>query len=139
MASLRDFHPKVRRSKVEDALNGVLRGLDGPASTSEVVKAVAAFMGLSTADQNLAARYIVELASDHPMSRLTGDTFVKYGRTMQRREWLPSHAQPAPNAPLRLSDGERARRRAEIERLEAEDDEWTVQPTPEPGDFLEDE
>jgi hypothetical protein len=135
MTSLRELHPKVRRQKVTDALNGVLRQLEGPEGTGEVVRRVAILMGLSPADQNLAARYIVELAATHPMSRLTGETFVKYGRTMQRREWLPSHAQPGQNAPIRLSDGERARRRSEIARLEAED-EWTI---PAPSAFLEDE
>lgn len=135
MTSLRELHPKVRREKVTDALNGVLRQLEGPTGTGEVVRRVALLMGLDRADQNLAARYIVELAASHPMSRLTGESFVKYGKTMNRREWLPSHAQPAHNAPVRLSDGERARRRAEIARLEAED-EWTI---PAPADFLEDE
>jgi hypothetical protein len=125
----------VRRDKVTDALNGVLRLLEEPTGTGEVVKRVADFMGLDKADQNLAARYIVELAPGHPMSRLTGESFVKYGKTMQRREWLPSHAQPAPNAPIRLSDGERARRRAKIAQQEAED-EWTI---PAPSEFLEDE
>lgn len=134
MTSLRDLHPKVRRAKVTDALNGVLRQLDGPTGTGEVVRRVAVFMGLDRADQNLAARYVVELATTHPMSRLTGDTFVKYGRTMNRREWLPSHVQPAPNAPIRLTDGERARRRAEIAKHDAED-EWTVHPSA----FLEDD
>lgn len=133
--SLRDLHPKVRRQKVTDALNGVLRQLDAPESTGEVVRRVGVLMGLSPTDQNLAARYIVELAATHPMSRLTGETFVKYGKTMNRREWLPSHAQPAPNAPLRLSDGERARRRAKIAQQEAED-EWSI---PAPAEFLEDE
>lgn len=136
MTRLRELHPRVRRQKVTDALNGVLRQLDGPEKASSVVKRVAEFMGLNEADQNLAARYIGELAPSHPMSRLTGETFVKYGKTMNRREWLPSHAQPASNAPLRLSDGERARRRAEIAKHEAEDD-WTVHPSA--SEFLEDD
>lgn len=136
MSKLRELHPKVRREKVTDALNGVLRGLDGPTPTGDVVKAIADFMGLDREDQNLAARYVLELAATHPMSRLTGESFVKYGKTMQRREWLPSHVQPAANAPIRLSDGERARRRQEIARLEAED-EWTVPPS-EPVEYLED-
>ncbi len=135
MVSLRDLHPKVRREKVTDALNGVLRLLEGPTGTGEVVARVATLMGLDKADQNLAARYIVELAPKHPLSRLTGDTFVKYGKTMNRREWLPSHAQAQPNSPVRLSDGERERRRAIIAEHDAED-EWTVHP---PADFLEDE
>lgn len=134
MADLRELHPKVRRAKVTDALNGVLRQLEGPTGTGEVVRRVALLMGLDKADQNLAARLIVELAPAHPLSRLTGETFVKYGKTMNRREWLPSHAQSAPNAPIRLSDGERARRRAEIAKHD-EEDEWTVHPAA----FLEDD
>lgn len=133
---LMDLHPRIRREKVTDALNGVLRQLEEPTNTGEVVKRVAAFMGLDKDEQNIAARYVVELAPKHLMSRLTGESFVKYGRTMQRREWLPSHTQPAQNAPIRLSDGERARRRAVIAEHEAQDDEWTI---PAPSEFLEDE
>jgi hypothetical protein len=135
MSSLRDLHPRLRRERIIDALNGVLRQLEGPESTGAVVARVAVLLGLDKEDQNLAARYVAEAAPDHPLSRLTGDTFVRYGKTMKRREWLPSHATAAPNAPIRLSDGERARRRAIIAEHEAEDD-WTVQPAP---DFLEDE
>lgn len=135
MASqLRDLHPRLRREKVTDALNGVLRQLDGPEKTSDVVRRVAELMGLDKKDQHLAARYIVELAPSHPLSRLTGDSFVKYGKTMQRREWLPSHKQPQPNTPVRLSDGERERRRAIIAEHDQED-EWTVHPSA----FLEDD
>lgn len=135
MASLRDLNPRLRREKVLDALNGVLRQLEEPEGTGAVVARVAAFMGLDGADQKLAARYIGEAGPTHPLARATGEVFVKYGRTMKRREWLPSHAQPAQNAPVRLSDGERARRRAIIAEHEQED-EWTVHPA---AEFLEDD
>lgn len=135
MAKLSDLHPKVRRAKVLEALNGVLRQIDAPTSTGEIVHRVAEFMALDRDDQNLAARYIVEATRTHNLAHLTGETFVKYGKVMKRWEWLPSHAKPAANTPIRLSDGERARRRAEIARLEADDD-WSI---PAPGDFLEDE
>lgn len=139
-----DLNAKARQAKVLTAVDGLLRSAEEPLSTSALVAAVARFLDLDKADQNLAARDILRLAADHPMARQTDETFQKYGKTMRRWEWLPSHVKPAPNTPVgtdgareprkaRLTPEELQRRRDEIAKLE---DEWTV---PAAADFLEDE
>lgn len=144
MTNLRELHPRLRVAKIREIVDGLLKQAGEPLPTSALVKAVAEFLSLSKDDQNLAARDILNLAADHPMARQTEETFQKYGRTMRRWEWLPSHVKPAPNTPVgtdgareprkaRLTPEELQRRRDEIAKLE---DEWTV---PASADFLEDE
>lgn len=142
--NLRDLHPRLRIAKITETVDGVLRQASEPLTTSALVKAVAEFLDLSKDDQTLAARDVLKLATVHDMARQTDETFVKYGKTMRRWEWLPSHVHKAPNTPIgtdgareprkkRLTPEELERRRAEIARLE---DEWTI---PAAADFLEDE
>jgi hypothetical protein len=128
-----DLNAKARASKIRETVDGLLKTAEGPMTTSALVAAVAAFLGLSKADQNIAARDIVHLAKSHEMARQTGEVFVKYGKEMRRWEWLPSHVKPPVRHTPRLTAAEIERRRAEVARLE---DEWTI---PAAADFLEDE
>jgi hypothetical protein len=133
---LADLHPRLRRHKVQEALAAALRQIEGPTSTSDLVKRIAVILG-TPKETTAIARLVGELAPEHPSARETGETFVKYGRTMRRREWLPSHATrtKAKTRAVELDPAELARRRAVI-ASHAEADEWTVQPD-EP-EFLED-
>ncbi len=131
---LTDLHPRLRRHKVSEATEAALRQIEGPTSTSDLVKRVAVILG-TPKETAAIARLIGELAPDHPSARETGETFQKYGRTMKRREWLPSHAKRTSKSRVELDPEELARRRAVI-ASHAEADQWTVQPD-EP-EFLED-
>jgi hypothetical protein len=130
---LSDLTGRVRREKISDALEIILRQLTGTATTAEIVKRIADALGVPKTELPMIAKIVVSIGTDHRLCRLTGETFERYGKTMQRREWLPSHRKPAKNAPVRLSDGELARRKAAIAEAE---DPWTVHPEPE---FLEDD
>jgi hypothetical protein len=131
---LADLHPRLRRHKVQEALGAALRQIEGPTSTSDLVKRIAVILG-TPKETTAIARLVGELAPDHPSARETGETFMKYGRLMKRREWLPSHAKRTNKSRVELDPDELARRRAVIASHE-EADEWTVQPD-EP-EFLED-
>jgi hypothetical protein len=130
---LSDLTGRVRREKISDALEIVLRQIVTTATTSEIVTKVGDALGVPKGELPIIAKIVVQIGTGHRLCRLTGETFERYGKTMQRREWLPSHAKPRRNAPIRLSDGEIARRRAAIEEAE---DPWTVHPEP---SFLEDD
>ncbi|HLZ23658.1 MAG TPA: hypothetical protein VKQ30_16225 [Ktedonobacterales bacterium] len=131
---LADLHPRLRRHKVQEALAAALRQIEGPTSTSDLVKRIAVILG-TPKETTAIARLVGELAPEHPSARETGETFQKYGRTMRRREWLPSHAKRTSKSRVELDPDELARRRAVI-ASHAEADQWTVQPG-EP-EFLED-
>lgn len=118
----RELAPKVRRERIRVAVDGVLRQADVPVSTGELVKLVTQFLDAKD-DQDWIARFIVDLAKEHENARQTGDTFVKYGRTMRRWEWLPLHTAHRPTAQ------ELQRRREKIAAQEAAED-WTVHPEP---------
>lgn len=129
---LADLHPRLRRHKVSEALEAALRQIEGPTSTSDLVKRISVILGTPKETTGI-ARLVGELAQAHPNAKETGETFVKYGRTMKRREWLPSHARGKGG----ISAEELARRRAVIaSHIEA--DEWTVSPEPAEPEFLED-
>lgn len=136
MTRFANLSPKIRRDKVHTALEGVVRQLLDPTPTGEIVARVAAFLGLDKAEQFLAARVIVELSRTHPQSRLTGETFQKYGRTMQRREWVPLGQ--AAHEKLGVSEEEFKRKVAAQlkDDAAAEDADWTI--TPPNGGYLED-
>lgn len=130
---LGELAPKVRREQVRLAVDGVLRQADIPVPTGELVKRVTAFLDAKE-DQDWIARAIVDLAKEHECARQTGDTFVKYGKTMRRWEWLPLHKRST-----RPTAQELERRRAKIAALEGDDDEWTVHPEPATDGFLEED
>lgn len=130
---LADLHPRLRRHKVSEALEAALRQIEGPTSTSDLVKRISVILGTPKETTGI-ARLVGELASAHPNAHETGETFVKYGRTMKRREWLPSHAKRTSKSRVELPPEELARRRAVVaSHIEA--DEWSVPAEPE---FLED-
>lgn len=130
---LADLHPRVRRHKVQEATEAALRQIEGPTSTSDLVKRVAVILGTPRETTSI-ARLIGELAPDHPCARETGEVFQKYGRTMKRREWLPSHAKQVSKSRVELDPEELERRRAVI-AAHAEEDQWAIPPEPE---YLED-
>lgn len=135
--TLADLHPRLRRHKVSEALEAALRQIEGPTSTSDLVKRISVILGTPKETTGI-ARLVGELAQDHASSHLTGETFMKYGRTMRRREWLPSHAKRTNKSRVELDPEELARRRAVVASHEEAEDDWTVQPdAPEP-EFLED-
>lgn len=135
--TLADLHPRLRRHKVSEALEAALRQIEGPTTTSELVKRISVILGTPKETTGI-ARLVGELAQSHASSYLTGETFTKYGRTMRRREWLPSHTKRTNKSRVELDPEELARRRAVVASHEEAADEWTVQPdAPEP-EFLED-
>lgn len=128
-----ELSAKVRRDRVRTAVDGVLRQADVPMGTGDLVKAVTRFLDAKE-QQDWIARCVVDLSKEHPQARQTGDTFVKYGKTMRRWEWLPDHKRNT-----RPSAEELERRREKIAELEGED-EWTVHPEPaETEEFLDDQ
>lgn len=133
---LADLHPRLRRHKVSEALEAALRQIEEPTSTSALVKRVSVILGTPKETAGI-ARLIGELAPEHPSAKETGETFVKYGRTMKRREWLPSHVKRTNKSRVELDPEELERRRAVI-ASHAEADEWTVHPEPAEPEFLED-
>lgn len=130
---LADLHPRLRRHKVGEALGAALRQIEGPTSTSDLVKRIAVILG-TPKETTAIARLVGELAPDHPSAKETGETFQKYGRTMKRREWLPSHAKRTNKSRVELDPEELERRRSVI-ASHAEEEAWTIPPEPE---FLED-
>lgn len=131
---LRDYTPRVRKEKVTIALAAALRTIEVPTPTAAVVAEVCAILALS--DETREVAYILDaIKRTHPQARETGETFQRYGKTMTRWEWLPSHKRTRT-----LSPEEIARRRAKIAADEAEEeDPWTVHPAPDTkGEFLED-
>lgn len=133
---LADLHPRVRRHKVTEALEAALRQIEGPTSTSELVKHIAVILGTPKETTGI-ARLVGELAPSHANAKETGETFQKYGRTMKRREWFPSHARRTNKSRVELDPEELERRRAVIAQ-HAEAEEWTVHPEPSEPEFLED-
>lgn len=133
---LADLHPRLRRHKVTEALEAALRQIEGPTSTSDLVKRISVILG-TPKETTAIARLVGQLAPEHPSAKETGETFVKYGRTMKRREWFPSHARRTNKSRVELDPDELARRRAVI-ASHAEAEEWTVQPEPTEPEFLED-
>lgn len=133
---LADLHPRLRRHKVSEAMEAALRQIEGPTSTSDLVKRVSVILGTPKETSGI-ARLIGELATEHPCARETGETFQKYGRTMKRREWLPSHAKRTNKSRVELDPDELARRRAVVAAHAAEE-EWTVSPEPAEPEYLED-
>lgn len=138
MTQLTDLAPRVRVERVRLALNGVLRQITVSTPTSEIVKRVSDFLGIATnPERTLVARDIMKLSKGHPCARQTAEEFVKYGRTMKRWEWLPSHS----NRTSPISEEELERRRAAIAADAADADQWTVHPAPaaEDGGFLDED
>jgi|SRR5579859_74489 len=131
--TLADLHPRLRRHKVQEALGAALRQIEGPTSTSDLVKRVSVILG-TPKETGAIARLIGELAPSHPLAKETGETFQKYGRTMKRREWFPDHGKRTSKSRVVLDPDELARRRAVIAAHE-EADEWSIPAEPE---FLED-
>lgn len=136
MMILADLHIKVRRHKVGEALEAALRQIEGPTSTSDLVKRISVILGTPKETTGV-ARIVGELAQTHANAHLTGETFVKYGRTMKRREWLPSHAKRTSKSRVELDPEELARRRAVVASHEEVDD-WSVPAEPGEPEFLED-
>jgi hypothetical protein len=132
MTPLAELIPSVRRAKIADALEAALRQIKEATPTSDIVKRVSVILGAEK-ETGVIARVIGELAPSHPRAQETGETFVKYGRTMRRREWLAPPKRKPGSAQISLDDAELRRRREAIAAHEAED-EWTVQPPA----FLED-
>lgn len=126
-----ELSTKARRQRVREAVDGILREAGEPLATSALVKRTALFLGLDELQQNVLARFITDLAREHPLARKTGETFKRFGRDMQRWEWLPDYKAPG------LSRAEIERRRTKIAMMEGDGDIWTVPPSVEPG--LEDE
>jgi hypothetical protein len=131
---LADYTPRVRRDKVAVALAAALRKIEAPTPTSEIVNEVCAT--LDTNEVRAVAAILDVIKREHPQARQTGETFERYGKKMQRWEWLPSHKRTHP----RLTAEELERRRAKIAADEATDeDPWTVHPAPATGEFLEED
>lgn len=160
---LADITVNARHEKIMLALNGILRQLDTPVTTGELVRRITEFLGAAEG-MNYVAKEMqkaVAKAGGHPLRKPTGETFVKYGRTMPRYEWLPDQSKTIPTGPAEpatvkpMTEREwRVYRVAELEAgrrdpgawvdPEAGIDAWTVEPVaPSPveepaGDFLED-
>lgn len=130
-----ELKASVRRERVCEAVDGILRRADLPMSTGELVKAATTHLDARDC-QDWIARAIVDLTKTHPSARQTGEVFVRYGREMRKWEWLPSHARTT-----KPSAAELQRRRERIAALEADDDMWTVHPEPpaQTEEFLDDQ
>lgn len=135
---LAELRGHIRRAKVAAALDVALRTLKEPTRTTDVVSAIALILDTTKEEHQLIARDVGQLADTHPSARLTGETFVRYGKTMQKREWLPL-AKLGKAGKIKLDPAELQRRREVVAAHAAEEapDEWTVQPAPAES-FLED-
>lgn len=159
---LSDLKSGPRHALLAQTTEGVLREIDAPISTSELVKRIARFLGCEEPTTYVAKELQRVYEGGHPLRRSTGETFRKYGRSMPRYEWLPSHSrrtavapdlpsQPPPSS--RTNEGSwRAYRVREIEAgrrdpgpwvaPDADIDAWTVEPEAvqedDMGEFMED-
>lgn len=125
---LADLAPTVRRARITDAVDAALRQITEPVATAELVKRASVILGAEK-ETNLIARVVVDLARDHASARETGETFVKYGKVMKRREWLPATRKRKPAATQISLDADELQRRREVIAAHEAEDEWTVQPT----------
>lgn len=130
---LLDYTPRVRKEKVAIALAAALRKIEEPTPMAGVVAEVCAI--LDTKESREVAYILDALKRTHAHARQTGEVFKRYGKEMQRWEWLPSHKRTHP----KLSAEELERRRAKIAADEAENDPWTVHPEPARDEFLEED
>lgn len=140
MTRLADIAAKARRERLLMAVEGILRQTDVPLSTAEVVKRVREFLNIEEELAYVAKELQKATAHGHPLRRPTGETFVKYGKTMPRYEWLPSHRKQSGGRDKALDQ-----RRREIEALkrsppvkEEAADDWTWTPPTDEDGFLED-
>lgn len=141
---LADLTPRVRRERIMLAVEGILGQIAEPISTAELVKRVAAFLKTEEPGAYVAKELQKATPTGHPARKPTGETFVKYGKTMNRYEWFPSKAAPKP----RKEHPATAARRKQIEELkrstavnEAETpavDEWEWTPPVDGDGYLED-
>jgi hypothetical protein len=84
---LADMSVKRRHVVLETMLEAVLQDLPGTVSTGEVVKRLCAM--LETKEQQLVARWILVRAPQRVEAAHTGETYVHFGRPMQKWVWSP--------------------------------------------------
>lgn len=140
MTKLSDLTPKVRRERIMGAVDGILRQIDEPISTADLVRRVTEFLSASEGSSYVAKELQKATPAGHPQRQPTGETFVKYGKPMKRYVWLPSRA-----AKPRKEHPATAERRRQIEALkrssavkEEPADDWTWTPPTDADGFLED-
>lgn len=128
-----DLSSKARRTKLQETVNGVLRQIQEPITTADLVKRVQKFLG-ATDEQSYIAKEVQRFMREHPLCVPTGETFVKYGREMPRYQWLPNHKAATPDPE---TEWRRTRQRAIAAGqpdpgpwvpLDADIDAWTVHP-----------
>lgn len=128
--NLADLTPRARRERIMLVVDGILREIDKPISTAELVKRVTSFLKAAEGAGYVAKELQKATPTGHPNRVETGETFKKYGKTMKRYEWAPAAGQSKARADKAIAE-----RRARIAALEAGNtsetepvDEWTWTP-----------
>jgi hypothetical protein len=82
-----NLKPRRRLELVGLALNLALADVAGEITTRELADKIVAALGSGLARPRDVGRVLAQVAKSDPRARLTGESFVMYGRTMQRSVW----------------------------------------------------